>query len=95
MGVSRPSAVNGGKREGEEFFSPRRQQRDHKAADKQVMIPAKKKGFTASPITICWHRPAAAMHKQMEKDRFTNLKGGASSTRKPRQNAMCGRALAR
>jgi putative membrane protein len=47
-------------------------QRDHKAADKQVMDLAKKKGFT---LTDTMQDAQKQQHKQMEKDRFTNLKG--------------------
>src|SRR5712671_352566 len=47
-------------------------QRDHKAADKQVMDLAKKKGFT---LADTMQDTQKQQHKQMEKDRFTNLKG--------------------
>jgi len=47
-------------------------QRDHKAADKQVMDLAKKKGFT---LTDTMQDAQKQQHKQMAKDRFTNLKG--------------------
>ena len=43
-------------------------QRDHKAADKQVMDLAKKKGFTLSDTV---QDAQKQQHKQMEKDRFT------------------------